>query len=291
MIKMVVKAMATFVVMLACISFVHGARSGYSELSEKEMQEHTQDLALVKKMKNSFTSGLTNDLSEYKKFVDEIQHTWSQRNKEYYARLMLAACEPLSSGSFKDNYRHELAREYALSALENPDAIPLTLELELTGHVITLMVSNAPKDEVFSECRRKDVKVRLHAWKRLTDAIDPKWDPADMPHLNIEPPTATGLPGGVAPAGIKDETLRVEYEMAIQRNKQKAEEYSEQNKLHRWLGVFPNRAENYIIQAYSHTPFNIEELKKSLNDYSVDEKTKVRILDAVIKNTQETQKE
>ena len=50
------------------------------------------------------------------------------------------------------------------------------------------------------------------------------------------------------------------------------------------MNRFPKRAEEYIIDAYSKPPFNVEELKQSFARYEVDEKTRARILDAVTKN-------
>jgi len=249
-------------------------------------------ITYVKSMEASFTDGPTNDLDKYEHFADEIQNKWSQRNKEYYARLMLAICGPLGSGRFKgDRQQYELARKYALSALESSDAIPLDLELKLTGHVMTPTLGpNVPKDENFAERRRKDVEVRLHAWRRLLDAIDPKWNPDDRPAGNIRPPAATGFPSGIAPEEIEDATLRAEYEAAIKLNRQKAERYCEQYSLRSWLRRFPNDAESYIIKAYSNPPYNVAELKKSLSKHKIDEKTKSQILDAVMKNTGETQK-
>ncbi len=287
------KQTVTAVVMILCLSLNQSiAIGGDPDPSGREAQEYNQELIRVKAMEESFTSGPTNDLSKYEKFIDEIQNTWSQRNKEYYACLMLVACGPLGSGRFKgDRQQYELARKYALSALENPDAIPLTLELELTGHVMTLTIGpNAPKDEDFAECREKDVKVRLHAWKRLIDALDPNWDNES---LSVHVPLPLGVSGGsgMSPKNIKDDALRTKYESDIKENKKKIQKHAEQYKLRLWLKTFPKRSENYIIQVYSHSPYNIEELKKSLSDYAVDEKTKKRILDAVIKNTREIQKE
>ena len=280
--------MATIVVLF--ILFVQNmALAENSEPSKKETQEYEQELARVRAMKASFTAESTNDLDKYEKFVDEIQHKWNQRNKEYYARLMLTACGPLSGGNFKDDRQYDLARKYALAALESSDAISLDLELELTGQVMTPSGPNVPKDENFAERRRKDVEVRLHVWKRLMDAIDPNWNPDDRPAGNITPPAATGFPSGIAPEAIEDATLRAEYEAAIKLNRQKRERYNEQYSLRPWLRRFPDSAESYIIKAYSNPPYNVAELKKSLNEYKIDEKTKVRILDAVIKNTKETQ--
>lgn len=293
---MIAKNAATIVVMLVCISFVQGmAIDENSEPSERETQEYRQELARVRAMRRSLTPGLTNDLGKYEKFVDEIQHKWSQRNKKYYARLMVNACGPLSSGNFKDDRRHELARKYALSALENPDEIPLTLELEATVHVLTPMMGlKTPRPEDFAQRRKKDVEVRLHAWKRLMDAVDPNWalDLNDPPCIGEDDiATELGLPARIAPEDVGDATLRAKYEAAIRKRRQRVERDLEQNRLHKWLKKFPKRAEIYITRIYSYPPFNVAELEKSLNDYAIDEKTKTRILDTVTKNCEKAKAE
>jgi hypothetical protein len=144
-------------------------------------------------------------------------------------------------------------------------------------------IPTAPKGEEFAQRRKKDVEIRLHAWKRLMDAIDPNWDPNDLPLSNVVPPAMLGLPSGATPEAIKDSKLRAEYEAAIEKNRQKAEKYNEQYKLRGWLKRFPPRAERYIVQAYSKPPYNIEELTGLLNQYIRDEQTRTRILDAVKK--------
>ena len=284
---MVAKQMATVVVMLVCLSFLQGMALGASpETSEKERQEYRQERARIEALRKSFSPGPTNDLKEYEKFADEIQHKWSRRNKEYYGRLMLQVCGPLSSGNFKDDRRHELARKYALSVLEKPDAIPLRLELELTGHVMTDMYSrNAPKGEDFAQRRKRDVQIRLHAWKRLIDAIDPNWDPNERLSVHVDLPPGVSGDSGMSPERIKDPALRAKYEAAMQKNRQRIERRTEQSRLRGWLKKFPNRAEIYIIRAYSKAPFNLKELEEYLDKYIADSKTtKTRILITVKKN-------
>jgi hypothetical protein len=144
---------------------------------------------------------------------------------------------------------------------------------------------NAPKGEDLAQRRKKDVEIRLHAWKRLIDAIDPNWD--DPNEVRLSPnavAVAMGFPGTVAPESIKDPKLRAEYEAAIQRNRQEIERHTKQYRLHDRLKSYPKRAERYIVKAYSKPPFNLEELKQYLGKYAVDEKTRARILDAVKKN-------
>lgn len=263
------------------------------ESLDMEKRDYEQERTRIESWSKSLIPGSTNDLKEYEKDVNGIQIKWSQKKKEYYARLMLDACKPLSSGRFNDERQYDVARRYALSALEKPNEIPLDIELELTGHVMTDTVTpRAPKGQEWTQRRKKDLEVKFHAWKRLKDAIDPNWDPNDLPVSNIVPPSATGLPGGVASEAIKDPKLRAEYETAIEKNRQKAERYGEQYRLRGWLKRFPKRAEEYIIQSYSKPPFDVEELKQYLDKYIADTKTKARILDAVTKNMEkETRKE
>ena len=210
---------------------------------------------------------------------------WAKRNKEYNARVILEICGPLSSGTFPGDRRYDVARRYALSVLADANDIPLKTELELTGHVMTSKYTrNAPKGEDFAQRRKKDVEIRLHAWKRLLGAIDPNWDPNEVVGSPNSVGALMGLPSGISPESIKDPKLRAEYEAALQKNREQIERRVKQYRLHDWLKHYPKRAEGYIVQMYSQPPFNLEELKQYLEKYVVDKKTRARILDAVKKN-------
>ena len=292
---MVAEKIKMSLLVLMCFSLVQNISFGAgAESSEAEKQEYKQERARIKALRKSFKPGPINDLKEYEKFGDEIQMRWKNRNKEHYGRLMLEVCKPLSSGRLKGDRRYEVARKYALSALADANDPPLEieLELELTGHVVTLMYTpNSPKGEDFAQRRKKDVQIRLHAWKRLIDAIDPNWDPNDKPVRNVVPPTETGLPSGVTPEAIKDSKLRAEYIQAIDKNRKKAEKYLKQSKLLDWLKRYPKSVERDIVLAYSEPPFKLEELRQHLDNYIADEKTKARIVSAVKKNVEKkTQK-
>jgi IS1 family transposase len=264
------------------------------ESLETKNQEYKDELSRIQSLRKGLKPGRTKDLESYEKYADEIQNKWGQRSKEHYARLMLEICKPISSGELVGDRRHkyEVARKYALSALEKADEIPLDVELELTGHVVTLMIApNAPKGQEWLESRREDVKIRLHAWKRLLDAIDPNWDPNEVILSPNAVGASMGLPSGIAPEGVKDQNVRAEYEAALQRNGEKIERYTQQNSLRKWLRRFPRRAEEYTIAAYSKPPFNIAELRQYLEKYAIDKKTQARILDVVTKNIEQAQKQ
>jgi hypothetical protein len=250
--------------------------------SEAKKQEYEQDMVRVESLSKSLKPGFTNDLKDYEKAIDEIQSKWRKKNRELYSRLMWEACKPLSSGRFNDERQYDVARRYALLALEEPNEIPLEVELELTGHVMTDTVTpRAPTGQEWSHRRKQDVEVKFHAWKRLIDAIDPNWDPNEEILSPNAVATSMGFPGTIAPESINDPKLRAEYEAAIQRNREKIKRYTEQSRLHKWLKRFPKTAEEYIVDAYSKPPFNLKELHQYFKKYIIDEKTQVRILDVV----------
>ena len=252
--------------------------------SEEYLNEYKQEFSNIRAKRDSLKPGLVNNLEEYVKFANEIQEKWKDKDKESYARLMLEVCKPLSSGNFADYRRHNFARDYALSALEKPDEIPLELELELIGHVMTNVLPNRPTDKELVKRRKEDTEIRLHAWRRLLNAIDPNWDPNE----EIGSPNTVGilfgLPSGASPEGVKDPKLRAEYEAALQENQEKIQRHSEQRRLRRWLGRYPINEERYIIYLYSEKPYNLEELKGLLNKYKIDKETQKRITEAVVKN-------
>jgi len=262
-----------------------------AETTPQEEQEYKQDYKRVADMDASISRSDVRDLNAYEGFADRIAQKWRGRNREYHARLMLEICRPLSSGTFSEKRRYLLARKYALSALEEPDSISLKLELELTGQVVIIFAGpDAPIGDDFTVKRAENAAIRLHAWRRLLEAIDPNWDPNEKTWGgNVPPPPATGLSPGVDPAAIQDSALRAEYEEAIRINRQKIEERTKQYKYRQYLEWFQNSAEENIIQEYSHPPYAIDELRKMLDNELPDQSAKAGIMEVVEKNMQESQ--
>lgn len=286
------KVLAALLVLVCCVLVIAAfvLLDGREEDKQTGLQEYQADVGQIASLRRSLQPGPTNDLETYERFAEAMMSKWSERPKEYYARMINELCGPLSSGRFDEDRQHIVAREYAMQALAEADAIPLETELELTGHVVTYMGRRRPEAEQWVRIRREDVEVRLHAWKRLLDTIDPTWDPNERLVAKVEPPVELGLPPGVAPEAIKDPKLRAEYQAAIERNRQKIERYTEQHRLRLRLKTFPKTTEDYIVQAYSTPPYNTDELKESLERYGIEEQTGLRILDAVSKNIEQQTK-
>jgi hypothetical protein len=259
----------------------------YIRASENDMKEYQQDMNRIQAKNKSFKPGPENNFEEYEKFAVTMQEKWKTKNPEEYAKIMIQICGTLNSGAFRGNRGYDAARKYALAVLTQPDRITLDTELELIGYIMTNTgLPKSPKGEELAQRRRKDVEIRLHAWKRLNNSIDPKWDPNDLPVSNVTPPSSTGFPSGISPDAIDDFSLRAEYEAAIEKNRKKAERYDEQYSLHKWLKRYLPQAEKYIVQLYSAPPYNNEELKQLLEKYKIDRKTQTRIINAVDANIQ-----
>ena len=253
----------------------------------KEKQEYELDYKYISDTISLSQKSKARDLEAYEKFADAIEKKWSPKNKAEYASLMLKICEPLNSGIFNERRQYDLAREYAILALEKPDEIQLDTELSLTGCCMTTNITESDifNEEEFSKRRKVDSEIRLHAWRRLIDAIDPNYD---LKKEILSPNAigvAMGLPSGISPEDVK-EPLRTKYESALQENRKEIERRVEQSKLHRWLEKFPKRAEDYIIGVYSVPPFNTKELEQLLNKYNIDIASKNRIFDSVNRNIQ-----
>jgi len=257
-----------------------------AEAPSPDAAEFEKMFETVAAARASVEEGMSNNLESYERMASAVDEEWRDVNPEQHAKLMLEVCKPLSSGAFEDSRRYDIARRYAVSALKQADKIPVATELELVGHVVTLCIGpNATVGEEYARRRAEDTALRLHAWKRLLDAIDPNWDPNATWFAKPVPPAETGLPAGVAPEAIAGEKLRKEYEAAIERTRQKSEEYSTQNRLRKWLKRFPQRAEKDIIAAYSRPPFDTDALAELLDNYLPKEEARTRIIDKVVANT------
>ena len=292
------------VIGVMCVLLVQSiAFSEDLEVSLVDRQEYQQDHKRILDLRKKVKPGQSGDLRQFEKNADELHGKWKLKDKEYHARIMVDVCRHI--GRIKYNKgtnasgiaeRRALAglmvRKYGLAGLDNRQEISLKTELDLMLNVVTIMSGrNALNGQAFEKARKKDVEVRLHAWRRLLDSIDSEWDPNDGAFLNMSPdftPEEMKEQGswmsGMAPEAVKNPKVRARYVAALKANAEKARKYSEQIKLRRWQKLYMKLAEEYIVAAYSRPPYNNKELEKYLEDYKMDEKTKARIIGAVNKN-------
>jgi len=129
------------------------------------------------------------------------------------------------------------------------------------------------KDPMKQRALRKDT---LHGWLALFGAIDaaldPRFDPKDLPQVRVSPPVSEGIhyPPGVDPSVLKDPAARAEYQRKIAENERKTANYSLQFKLRRLdEGLMP-QAEAFIEGAYSTDPEDRRELEETIAAAKLD---------------------
>ena len=213
--------------------------------------------------------------------------------------MMLQVCGTLSSFNFKSERQYELARQYALLALdksnglEEDNRIPIEVEFELLMYVRQgplstdkYLQSLADKDD-WANDRSKEAKFYFRVWDRLERSIDPSWDPNDPSLVIPRPPAGVERFGsGMSPENIKDPKLRSEYEAAIEEYRRKQEQHSRQRLLRRLKKEELPILQKHLLLLYSGPSFDskkleTEALQQDLQKNVEYEKVKAIILDAL----------
>jgi len=249
-------------------------------------EEFSRDFTQAHTLRNS------KDIKGLESMVKEIQSKWSQKDKQKYGALMVNTLNSWASACRRSDKKPpmETIRQYANQVLSTydpnkPDNISIETEFALVSilHGQYIYTKGKRTDEQWASHRRKGVKRFFHAWQRLENAIDPTWEPDDVPKINIDLPK--GVPGfpGMPPEMIKDPVLRAEYEQAIKKNREKIKIRNEQLKLRNIKKRYFRIVEKYLVSTYSIPPYDNEELEEYLNKYITDEKTRAQIVDALTK--------
>jgi hypothetical protein len=104
-------------------------------------------------------------------------------------------------------------------------------------------MENVLLSSTLAQLHSLDEKGRVELWLAVRayfeKQIDPKFDPKDLPSLNLAP--KNGL-SGVSPESVTDPVAREEYIQALARNRNKAEYYRLQTQLVRSLSQLDSHA-------------------------------------------------
>lgn len=266
--------------------------AGVPQTSDEQRQELLRDMAQVRAI------GKSTELANLQKRGVELERKWFSRNKEDYGYMILEICGSFSSYRFKDDRQYDLARQFAILALEKSgklqakDKIPIEVELKLvTGHLQSLYkFREESKKTDWSSRRNSLAKLYLHAWDRLEKAIDPNFDPDEVLPGWPRPSAYDGIwSPGMSPEAIKDPRVRAEYRSALEEFWRKQRRYTEQRRLRRLMKTYLPRLQKDLLRLYSGPLFDSKELEtealqQDLQGHIVDKKTKDRILDTMKKS-------
>jgi len=261
--------------------------------SDIEREALLQDSARVEAL------GQALDLEGLEKVATELEKKWFPKNKEYYGHMVLQVCNTFTSRDFNNHRQYELARQYALLALdksyglEQNNRIPIEVEFRLLMYVrqsalaSTKYLQSLGQKDDWPNQRREEAKLYFRTLDWLERAIDPNWDPNDPSLVFPRPPAGVDrFAIGMSPENIKDPNLRAEYEAALEEYRQRHKRHSEQRRLRRLKKEDLPILQKHLLRLYSGPLFDskkleTEELQQDLAKHIKDEKIRAIILDGV----------
>ena len=156
------------------------------------------------------------DLDLLDRTVEPLEQAMRTDDPQGYAWFVIAVCDQLNSRDLGDWRRQdELVGKYARLGLRHATVLPPAPELRLLEHVVAV-----PAQE-----RRGVARRWLSVLGRLEREIDPTFDPADVPLLNVPVP-GDGLPPGVGEEHVQNPALRQRYAQAVSENRAHGERYA-----------------------------------------------------------------
>jgi hypothetical protein len=191
--------------------------------------------------------------------VEPLESAMRADDPDGYARFVIAVCDQLNSRDLGDWRRQdELVAKYARLALGHATVLAPAAELRLLEHLVAV-----PADE-----RREFASRWLAVLGRLERELDPKFNPADMPLLNVSVP-GDGLRAGAAAEHVQDRRRRQRYARAVSENQAHAERYARQVEVRRLLSRYRPVAQRFLVASYAQAPDRAPELNELLAQHPV----------------------
>jgi len=276
------------------INFIICISVSFICLTSKASDDQNYELQrqeLLMDMNNVKTISLSGDLDKLERISNEMEKKWSVKDKELYGYMMLQVCGRFTSYNFRDNRQYELARQYAILALEKSNKlqenskIPIKAELKLvTGYILSLYnFKEESLRENWPSKRSSISKLYFQSWNRMENAIDLSFDPNKPLPPWPKPSKFDGIwIPGMLPESIKDPVVRAEYQEALDKFRDRMEWDSNQRRLRRLEKIFIPKIQGQILQLYSGPVFDsknleTEALKQDIEKYVKDEKIKFLI--------------
>jgi hypothetical protein len=205
--------------------------------------------------------GDTPDPEQLDRTVEPLERAMRTDDPQGYVWFVVAVCDQLSSRDLGDWRRQdELECKYARAALRHATVLPLAAELRLLEHVMAVPADDRPE---FAERW-------LTALGRLERELDPEFDPADVPLLNVPVPGGD-LPVGVAEEHVQDPAVRQRYAQAVAENRAHAERYERQVDARRLLSRHRAPAQWFLVASYAQDLDRAAELDELLARHGVAE--------------------
>lgn len=153
-------------------------------------------------------------------------------------------------------------------------------EVQIVDQMLSNLISLQKLDKPSADEWPTERRIQTELWFKLYEAvekeIDKNFDFNCTLYLNIGAPGP--YPSGTAPESIKEPELRKEYEKALEENRKKIDERNFQYDLRKAEKKLFDKLEYFLVEAYSQPPSSIDELRKMMDTYKINEEVRNRIL-------------
>ena len=185
----------------------------------------------------------------------------------------------MSAKSMTENEKY-LNEAQVLAHRFQAEREPETLR-EASLALINVNLAREEELKTRNNVRERSLLEWLHVLDLLDGALDPHFDPADVPEKLVQPPPSPGgevLRPGADPSRIADPKARAEYEKAIAANREKAAHYRVQTHLRRLDEQLEAQAESFMRDAYSPVPSDQRELRTAIEQTIQNPSRKAKLL-------------
>ncbi len=231
------------------------------------------DIDLLRKVSEKSELGL------FQKTSDSLISKWT--GKEEFQIIVQEVCNNLSSKGFEPrNERHELLKKYSSIGLFDIDNLTLNHSFSFLNHfTYANVVLNWSENQNFEKERAILTEKWLKNWQILETDKEVDFNFNDLPELNVPPPERANSISGVDPKEIEDPELRKEYELAIEKNRIKTENFNYQKTLVDLENMYRPQLISYFKQNYAINEAKVVE--DLLNSYAIDDRLNTEILAAL----------
>lgn len=236
--------------------------------------------------------GTSGDLNIFLSAADHLASKWLKVDKQSYYSILSAACSDLTSYSFgvaSLSRQHNAVERYATDALRNGASMPLGMRTFFVEHLTYAPGHglSGPTGEEWSQLRGQRLTLWLETWRQIRQRTvdnfsfifeEPKLPPRRFISQRLI------VNGVIDPNSITDVKERTKYIAAVHKYENTFRLADEQRDLQRVSGTFLPLAMKNIIVEYSSAPYNMDELKKSLDKSLLAPDVCEQILEAVKDN-------
>jgi hypothetical protein len=119
--------------------------------------------------------------------------------------------------------------------------------------------------------RRDVLKAWFQVLATIDGSLDPKFNPDDVPEMSVSPPASGGVsfPPGVDPQAIRDPQARADYEVALAKNRKKADDYNLQTQLRLLNPKATGDTERFVKSHFHPTPEDRKEVGEVADEVSL----------------------